>query len=102
MNPFTGSLNRVGFLVWNLPLLFLYGIPLLGAMSDTPITGMGNILLWTMLIAGILLTALIILRRLQDIGFTKWSLALAFLISIPLGYIAWPVLLFVPSKAFRR
>lgn len=102
MNPFTGSLTRLGFLVWSLPLPVLYVVPLLGALSDTPITGIGNIMLWMMLIAGIGLTLLVLVRRLQDVGFTKWYLVLALLISTPLVYIAWPVLLFVPSKSFRR
>jgi uncharacterized membrane protein YhaH (DUF805 family) len=102
MNPFTGSLNRLGFLAWSLPLPILYVVPLLGAMSDTPIVGVENIVLWLMLIVGLVLTLLILVRRLQDVGFTKWYLAVALLISIPLEYIVWLILFFVPSGSFRR
>jgi len=82
-------------------VLILIGFPVLSAFSDTPMSAIGVIVIWSLLIAGMLLAILIGIRRLQDIGLKRWLLVLALVVSVPFVYIAWPALLLAPPKKFK-
>lgn len=98
MNPFIGSLNRVGFLIWNI-LLFAWVIGFGLLIDATKSQHVGVYWLSLRIIWGLVLVVISILvffRRLQNTGLSLW---LAIIAIIPfVSSIFWLALFFIPPK----
>ena len=98
MNPFKSSLDRSDFFSWSVILLILWLLATFGTFGVTPETA-GNFLYYLILGAiGLLVvfTLLILVRRLQNIGWSSW-----FAIIFVFPFI-WPILFFIPTGTRSR
>jgi uncharacterized membrane protein YhaH (DUF805 family) len=98
MNPFTGTLDRIGFLIWSLICLaIVFQLGLTIDMTKADHEGM-YWLPYRIIIGsvGVVLSSLIIVRRLQNAGLSSW-LAIIGLIPV-FGTAFWVAMLFVPPK----
>jgi|GEM_PF-5744961 uncharacterized membrane protein YhaH (DUF805 family) len=95
MNLFKSRLKRSGFLLWSIIVGILWVVIIeleLSSVSFNPILG---ILCWTILSV---FTIIILIRRLQDIGYSKWYVLLLIFIIISFVPILWLVLFFIPTQ----
>ena len=97
MNPFTGSLNRLGFVLWNvvaiLPLL-IFSISLDSSRSNIGPYGLPISILFMIFLAAVVTLAVI--KRNQNAGLNSWYVLL---ILIPyINALYWVILLFLPPK----
>lgn len=90
MNPFTSSIDRKGYLIWNIAVAVVYYIIHFGFNSDT--------ILIVYYGSSLLLYLLLVVRRLQSTGLNMWLL-LALL--LPLANILLLIALFFipPSQS---
>jgi uncharacterized membrane protein YhaH (DUF805 family) len=96
MNPFTGSINRQGFLLWN--ALFFFWVLGFGLLIDATKAHHSGVywlpfrLGWFLILA--IVSILVLIRRLQNAGLSLW---LALLELLPfIGLIFWIALFFIP------
>ena|ERR1700722_7808649 len=88
MNPFTGSIDRKSYLIWNIALSLIY-YALRSSFNSAPV-------LIVYAVASLLLCLLLVVRRLQNTGLNMWLL-LAIL--LPLANIIFLIsLFFIPPK----
>jgi uncharacterized membrane protein YhaH (DUF805 family) len=96
MNPFTGSLNRVGYLVWSILLiLWVIGFGVLIDATKAQHVGvywLGFRILWMLVL--IALSLLVPMRRIQNAGLSLW---LVLVMIVPFAsMIFWFALFFIP------
>jgi uncharacterized membrane protein YhaH (DUF805 family) len=101
MNPFTGSLNRLGFLIWSLiPWVFMIANAIVIEVTKKDHQGnywLGYRVLVVSIFIGVSLFATV--RRLENAGLNKW---LALLSIVPfVGLVFWVALLFIPPKRHK-
>jgi ABC-type uncharacterized transport system permease subunit len=88
MNPFTGSIDRKTFLVWNIALSLIYYAVRVGFNSTS--------VLIVFSIISLLLAVLLTIRRMQNTGLNMWLLLAVFL---PVADIVLLIaLFFIPPK----
>ena len=98
MNPFAGTLNRLGFLLWSIVLIaWVLGF---GLMIDaTKSHHVGAYWLPERIIWGVILLyffVLVSLKRIQNAGLSSWLIILSLLPYV--GFVFWFVLFFIPPK----
>jgi uncharacterized membrane protein YhaH (DUF805 family) len=99
MNPFAGTLNRLGFLFWSILLIaWVIGFGLL--IDATKAHHIGVYWLSERIIWGIILiffSILVSVRRIQNAGLSNWFIVLSL---IPyLGFVFWFILFLLPPKS---
>ena len=98
MNPFSGSLNRIGFLVWS--ILLIAWVISFGVMIDATKAHHGGAywlpfrIGWGIVFA--IVSLLVLVRRLQNAGLSGW-LVILWLVPV-FGNFLWLVLFFLPPK----
>lgn len=100
MSPFTGQLNRVGYLVWNVCVVgggvataLLINSVTDPRLADTYLAPLRVVLMIVFTALALLLTV----RRLQNVGLSGW-LAIPIAVVPFLGMLFWLALFFIPSK----
>jgi uncharacterized membrane protein YhaH (DUF805 family) len=89
VNPFTGSIDRKNFLIWNIALSLIYYVIRIGFNSTTVLNAY--------FVISLLLVLLLVARRLQNTGLNMWLL-LAIL--LPLANILFLIaLFFIPPQS---
>ena len=94
MNPFKGTLDRLGFLIWTLLLIPAYLFVLLAGIANDSSSLVSEIVVFLILGLLMLFTLLVATKRLQNAGLNKWLALLLLLFPY-----AWPVLFFIPTSS---
>lgn len=95
MNPFTGKLNRIGFLIWSILLVPIFSFTALlslgASLSEEP--GSSDLFL-VIAVAGFILYMVVVMRRLQDTGLSLFLMIL--FVFMPITSV---ILFFLPSRS---
>jgi uncharacterized membrane protein YhaH (DUF805 family) len=97
MNPLTGALTRLGFLLWSIVIvIFLLGFARLNNLAEVHYVSRWTTVRIILGVIFVLFIAFIFIRRIQNAGLYNRLIILSVVPVV--STILWIVLLFVPAK----